>query len=127
MVSNVILNACIYRNRISNSVILSLDYMDDYVFVKLPDDALLDNKITSISEISYTLPDETNEPEFECMCNRPWLKIKFNTLNTDIGMHIYRISLFNNYTEDSGSLYFSYQIQNSNPDKPYIYMNRENS
>lgn len=56
---------------------------------------------------------------------KPYFKIKTENLDLTIGLHTYMMSLVNIRTNDVISLYFSYIIQDDNPDTPYIYMKRE--
>lgn len=56
--------------------------------------------------------------------NGRWIDIPVDCLNLDTGYHQYLVEFINNVTADTLYLYFSYMIQNDDPDKPYIYMNR---
>lgn len=57
--------------------------------------------------------------------NKPWIRIISDILDWDIGLHIYQLSLVNKYSNDVVSVYFGYIVQDDDPEKPYIYMNRE--
>lgn len=46
-------------------------------------------------------------------------------LNKEVGQHDYIVKHVDSSTGDVVSLYFSYIIQDDNPNKPYIYMDRE--
>lgn len=54
-----------------------------------------------------------------------WLKFKTDFINKEIGLHIYKVTFVNTVTDVLASLWFSYTIQNDNPDKPYVYMTRD--
>jgi hypothetical protein len=56
---------------------------------------------------------------------RPWIDIKSTALNMDVGHHVYKLHFRQKYTNVLSNLFFAYTIQNDNPEKPYIYMNRE--
>lgn len=56
---------------------------------------------------------------------RPWLKIISGILNKSAGQHIYKLSFIDRDTHDIVAVYFSYIVQDDNPDKPYIYMRRD--
>ena len=58
--------------------------------------------------------------------NRIWYRFKSEKLNLETGYHIYRMSFVNVRNNDTTQLYFAYVIQNNKPDKPYMYMDREN-
>jgi len=54
-----------------------------------------------------------------------WLKFETDFINKEIGMHSYKITFVNRVTDVLLSLWFAYHIQSDNPDKPYVYMKRE--
>lgn len=54
-----------------------------------------------------------------------WLKFATDYINKSIGLHSYKLTFVDRETDISISLWFSYSIQNDNPDKPYVYMERE--
>ena len=54
-----------------------------------------------------------------------WLKFTTDFINKEIGLHIYKITFVDTVTDVVTSLWFSYTIQNDNPDKPYVYMKRD--
>lgn len=53
-----------------------------------------------------------------------WLKLTTTLINKEIGLHIYKLTFVDTETDVLTSLWFSYTIQNDNPDKPYVYMER---
>ncbi len=56
--------------------------------------------------------------------NRPWIDIQSSILDVTAGQHTYRMT-FNRLGEKlSATCWFSYIIQDNNPEKPYIYMDR---
>ena len=54
----------------------------------------------------------------------PWIDIPVDVLDRCIGLHTYIIEFINVITGDTFYQYFNYTIQNDNPCKPYIYMER---
>lgn len=54
-----------------------------------------------------------------------WLRFQTNFMNTSVGLHVYKLTFVHTVTNIVATLWFSYTIQNDNPDKPYIYMKRE--
>ena len=55
----------------------------------------------------------------------PYINIVSDGLNTEVGQHDYIIKHVDSFTGDVVPLHFSYIIQDDNPNKPYIYMDRE--
>ena len=59
--------------------------------------------------------------------NRIWIEIDKSVVSFDPGFHMYQLVFDDSGTGSILNLYFSYHIQDNNPDKDYIYMNREES
>lgn len=70
-------------------------------------------------------PEEIKLPLFDMDLIRPWIDIPTNLLNTSVGIHTYILRFKNKLTSDILLLSFRYAIQDDDPDKPYIYMNRD--
>ena len=101
----------------------SLDY---FLWVHLPEEF----KYCSFVQIDELLPKRRCidvGPAIERQKCRPWLRIVFPVLDQDAGLHIYKITFVNRYTDDVVSAYISYAIQDDNPNKPYIYMRQEDA
>lgn len=95
--------------------------VQDWLIVSLPK-LFTDVKINMISEIGSGIT-ETDISEF-CVSykGRHWLDIPSEKLNLMAGYHIYKIVFSDNITGIACVLYFAYNIQDDNPDKPYDYM-----
>ena len=58
---------------------------------------------------------------------KPWVDFLFKDLDLAPGKHIYRISLARIYKgSEVKDVFFSYTIQDDSPNKPYMYIDREN-
>lgn len=81
-----------------------------------------DIAISNISEIGSGI-DEVDISEY-CVTTtgRHWLDIPTEHLNLSAGYHMYKIVFCDNITNIGCTLYFAYNIQDDNPDKPYDYM-----
>ena len=58
---------------------------------------------------------------------KPWFCIDKEILSMTPGLHIYKMQFVTTITPLPFSVYFSYIIQEDDPEKPYIYMNRSDS
>ena len=56
---------------------------------------------------------------------RPWIDIQATILDTMTGQHVYRMTFQKPDCKLKATCWFSYIIQDNNPEKPYIYMNRD--
>lgn len=57
--------------------------------------------------------------------HRPWIDISSTILDLNPGQHVYRMTFRNPLRKLGATCWFSYIIQENNPEKPYIYMNRD--
>ena len=55
----------------------------------------------------------------------PYIDVLSEGLNLEVGQHDYMIKYVDSFTGDMIPLYFSYIVQDDNPSKPYIYMDKE--
>lgn len=100
---------------------------------KPSDDDLVDDPIQFPDEpiieiVDLTVEEEEDETEDEIdpqLILRPWIEIESKVLDTKPGLHIYMLKWINKVTLDVHLQYFSYSIQTDNPEKPYIYMDRD--
>lgn len=110
----------------SDVMIINLQTVPHFLYVSIPDRLHLN---TNLFEIECTdNSDYTIDVSLLHECKNikyPWIRIPSSMMNLEDGQHTYKLSFINILTDDVFSLYISYIIQNDNPDKPYIYMNRD--
>ena len=116
------IEACEYAKLSANTPVINYKTLGYSVFIHLPQHVIKHNKIYHIHEIhpKVTTVDLHTDVKFD-NC-RPWIQFFSSKLNCSIGLHTYKIDLVNDATYDTSALYFSYIIQDDNPDKPYVYM-----
>lgn len=122
-----IFNACPYSALASNTHLFSRYEIDTSVWVKLPESMPLSCKLYDMIEIvpKKQIVDYSNNVSKDC--SRPWLKLNTSILKLDAGIHIYQLKFIDVYTDNVYLLYIGYGVQDSNPDKPYIYMKEAKS
>lgn len=116
------LDACRYDELASNTKTFNKNEIEYYLWVHLPIEDIKDCSLFQVDEIEPQIQEVHSGSLVEHECNRPWVKIVFRILRDDIGLHIYKLSFINRYTDDVVPLYFSYVIQDDYPFKPYDYM-----
>lgn len=57
--------------------------------------------------------------------HRPWIDISSTILDLTPGQHTYRMTFKNLGCKLNATCWFSYIIQENDPEKPYIYMKRD--
>ena len=107
-----------------NTKIYNSKDFSDTVCVKLPPQMPRDMDLIEIynlnasEELDFT--DKTTRDE-----HRPWIDISSDILDLTAGQHVYRMTFSKPDCKLNATCWFSYIIQDNNPEKPYIYMNRE--
>lgn len=117
------LNACSESAIPLNTPVWNKCTLEYYVWVHVPHCASRDFELYEIHEI--VKPKKEFDIQAYCTydCIHPWYRIMSVGLNTDVGLHIYRMHLVNKFTDDTISLYFAYRIQETDPYEEYLYMN----
>ena len=120
-----ILNACSECAIPLNTPVWNRCRVEYYVWVKIPTCATRDFELYEIEEL--VKPKKELDVKAYCIYDsvHPWYRFMSIGLNLDIGLHIYRMHLINRFTDDVISLFFSYRIQEDDPDCEYIYMDHE--
>lgn len=118
------LDASTYTTMNEHHVIYNINELNTELLIHMDDTYARGYNISGVQHIS-----SNNEPWSLAEVTRIvrdnicWFRVPTVLLNTEIGHHVYKLTL----TNESSLQYFryiSYTIQNSNPEKPYVYMNR---
>lgn len=116
--------ACTFDKLIYNTPIFNQSTVEYFLWVKLPSDIIKDCELYQVDECQPNNREVNWLNSIERDHNKPWLKITFRIFSNHVGMHIYKLSFINRYTNDVVPLYIAYIIQDDNPDKPYVYMRK---
>lgn len=107
----------------SNRPVMNVLQFKDILHIELPEKAALERhnllSITYLSDDSYSLVAKSTS------VTSRWVDIPCNLLDSSAGVHSYCITLADPISSDMYRLYFTYLIQDDNPNTPYIYMNRQ--
>lgn len=116
--------ADVYKNLPNITKVIHSYEMEFYFWVHLPTDTsrhfdiyqldkLVGNDYIEIKTDGYIYRDD----------HHPWIRIMSGILErSEVGQHIYRLSMVNKATHDTCMMYFSYILQSEGVDKPYKYM-----
>lgn len=121
-----VIQSCHMEGLSSNTNVFNIQNFANTICVKLPDNFPRDFELIGM----YNL--ETNsgvdfEDYVEHIMYKPWVDIQRSILSTEIGQHTYRLDFMQQGFSMCATCWFSYIIQDNNPEKPYVYMNREDS
>jgi hypothetical protein len=106
-----------------HTVIYNAKDFSEIVCIKLPPQMPRDMELTEIYNLNSS--EEVDFTDFVTRDeNRPWIDIQASILDKSIGQHTYRMTFSRLGCKLSATCWFSYIIQDNNPEKPYIYMDR---
>ena len=118
------LDACPYREIGKHTPVLNHDEIPYHLFVMLNPEMTRDCTMYEVHELDKE-DSPIIFPDTFMRVSPTWIRVITDHLNKKVGQHIYRMAFVDKITTDTFFLYFSYIIQDDNPNKPYIYMNRE--
>lgn len=117
------LHACKYQDLNKNTPVFNINTFEYFLYVYLEPELSTNFQIFQVEELGDCV---TGIP---LKCNiskeRNWVKILSSVLNQKPGQHVYKISLVGGSNNDVIALYFSYIVQDDNPDKSYVYMKNQ--
>lgn len=123
----MILNACSYNDLAKNSKVFNTSEIEYHLWIYMNPEDVREASFLEAYEVSPEIHDSdvhTSIFERESTC---WIRAVTRSLNLNPGKHTYKLKMVNKFTDTDFSLYVSYYIQDDNPDKPYVYMNKEES
>ena len=107
-----------------NTKIYNKEDFSEVVCVRLPDKFPRRMELMEIYNLDaqedLDFADQTTRDE-----HKPWIDISSSILDTNVGQHTYRMTFYNLGGKLKATCWFSYIIQDNHPEKPYIYMNRD--
>lgn len=115
---------CCTKHDISNhSKLFNISELDNGLCIHIPEQFSSDIYLYGLHQLE---PDDADVFITDGLVVRhglrPWLDINRCLLNLSTGFHVYRLDFVHKHTNDIVNMYFSYYIQNSHCDKPYVYM-----
>lgn len=115
---------CEYGDIAKNITVFNKNQFEYWTWIQLPSQVLRDFELYEINEYFPNKGEADWIGKVTRECGRPWLKAQKELFNLEIGKHVYQLKFVNKYTDDIVTYYSAYIIQDSEPSKPYIYMDR---
>lgn len=107
-----------------NTVMYNSKDVSEIFCIKLPPEMPRDMELTEIYNLNASeevdFADKVTRAE-----HRPWIDIDSAILELTAGQHVYRMTFSKPECKLNATCWFSYIIQDNNPEKPYIYMKRD--
>ena len=120
--THIQITACSHSELPSYTNLYNRNEINNVIWVKLPDNIPTHCQLYDVIELIPDLNIINFTDNVTRECCKPWLQVKSNILNLLPGLHIYELKFVDTSSDDIYALYIGYQIQDDNPDKPYIYM-----
>lgn len=118
------LKALPYAKALAEAKVFSKSVVNDYLWLNIP----VDFAEFHIDYIGRELPTKIDLTELSYRDNlATWIKVPVSTLNTYNTSQLFKIVFRNPSTEDIHNRFFSYSVQTSDVEKPYIYMKQDES
>lgn len=118
------LDACLYGELSANAIVFNRNELTDCIWVSLPEVINHSTVLYQVEEISPACSEIEFSDFIERDNGRPWLKVNVSKLNIDPGYHAYKLLFMEPGSHTTYAVYIAYIIQDDNPERPYIYINR---
>ena len=105
----------------SNVVVFNRKYIPYYIWVKFP----ICMRCAKVVQIDCISSSESQIQIVGIEYENCWAKIPYNSIDTSIGQHTYKFSVYDSSIDCMHDFYFSYIVQSDNPKKPYNYMDKD--
>lgn len=103
------------------STMFNTSMIQDWLIVSLPK-RMIDVTVRCISEVGTNVKEHNIIEHCSILKGRHWIDIPSEHLNLTAGYHLYKIVFYDNIINVDCTMYFAYNIQDDNPEKPYDYM-----
>lgn len=113
-----------YKESVANTLTMNSHQFDWKLWLEIPKDIAKDLTLEQVKELGLN-PTEIDVQTIVRESVRPWLVINPLSLDQTPGFHMLQFIFRNQSLQVYQSYYFSYLAQIDNPEKPYIYMKRE--
>lgn len=112
-----------YEDSVHGNVkIFTLALFGPMVHVRIPDNVHKNYRLLRVSNADSG--EDVHQYVYDELLS-PWIDFPVDILEKSAKVHTYILEFESLLTHDNLFLYFAYQIQNDNPDQPYIYMKRD--
>lgn len=121
------LEACAYNDMSKYVKVFSVDQLEYHLWIYLNPEDVRGCYFVGAKEIGPNADSSTTYPDTYIRESECWIRANMGYIDKGIGKHIIKLQFVEKMTSTDFSLYVSYYIQDSNPDKPYVYMKDDGS
>lgn len=114
------------KDKLKDVKVLDKSDVPFYLYLKIPSGLSENNVLIDILDETSGQSKQIDFLDFVSRdCFRPWIRIESRILDLSHGQHVYRFQFINRRTDDIFNLYCSYIINDTNAEKPFVYMKED--
>lgn len=121
----MILEASTYEDLPKHSKVFNKSQMEYHLWIYLNPEDVRGCYFVQAEEIGPNADNSTIYPDTFVREGQCWIRVNFGYISKNPGKHTIKLSFVEKMTSTDFSLYVSFYVQDDNPDKPYVYMNKE--
>lgn len=119
------LQACIYEDLPKYSKVFNSQAVEYHLWIELNPYDVRDAYFIGAEEIGPNADNSRIFPDTFVRTSQCWIRVNRGYLGDRIGKHTIKLMFVDRFTDTDFSLYVSYYMQSDTPDKPYVYMHKE--
>lgn len=116
------LRACKHSDLPKHTKVINKSELPYFFWIRIPSEIAKRFELYKLEEVGRCETEIKYLGSLSQEFRRPWIRIVANILDVDPGQHIYKMSFVDKMSDDIAYVFFSYILQDDNPEKPYIYM-----
>ena len=119
------LEACRYADLAKHTKVFNALALEYHLWIYLDPEDVRTAYFIGAEEIGPNADNSRIFPDTFYRDSQCWIRVNRGYLGDKCGKHTIKLNFVERYTDTDFSLYVSYYMQNDNPDKPYVYMHKE--
>lgn len=120
----MILDAVAYKDLAKHSKVFNTRAVEYHLWIYLNPQDVHEAYFIGAEEVGPTADNSKIFPDTFVRMSQCWIRVNRGWISDKPGKHTIKLSFVDRYTDDDFSLYVSYYMQNDNPEKPYVYIEK---
>lgn len=121
----MMLEACKYDDLAKHTKVFNKNELEYHLWIYLNPEDVRDAYFDSAKEIGPDADNSRIYPDTFTRESQCWIRANTDWLSASPGKHTFKLSMIDRFTDTDFSLYVSFYIQDDNPEKPYVYMHKD--
>lgn len=116
-----------YAESIANKITINNNHFNTNIWLEIPKNIANNLTLVEVKQLGLNPTAIDIETYITRDNKKPWLVLKPDGIDKSAGFHMIEFTFTNEALDTSQYYYFSYTAQIDNPEKPYVYMKREDN